>query len=103
MDRTALLDDFATRLRNAAGASDWRELKATDRELADLLRTMDARQEWTTREWAAFSSLKRAHAEIREHCRREAALYASRIAAMRETKIGWMAYALHGQSEGAGK
>jgi hypothetical protein len=100
MDRKALLDDLAMRLRQAAGSSNWRELKATDRELAALLPKIDARHAWTESEWAAFLALKRAHGDVREHCRREAVLYARRIAGMRATRIGWMAYALHAQSGG---
>ncbi len=100
MDRKTVLDDIAVRLRRAADSSDWRELKATDRELASLLPTINSRRPWTRPEWAAFQSLKRVHSEVREHCRREAALYAARMAAVRDTKIGWMAYAQHGHGGG---
>lgn len=96
MDRKTLLDDITSRLHKAAFSSNWRVLKATDRELAALLPTLNLRRGWTRAEWASFLALKRTHSEIREHCRRESALYAARIASMRQTKIGWMAYALHG-------
>jgi hypothetical protein len=102
MDRKALLDDLAMRLRKAADSSNWRDLKAADRDLAAFLLKMNERHTWTKPEWAAFQSLKRTHALVREHCRREAALYATRIAGMRKTKIGWMAYAMQGRNGGEG-
>jgi hypothetical protein len=98
MDREALLTNMAIRLREAAASSNWRELTAADQELAILLPKMNAEPTWTVSERAAFVALKRVHAEVREHCRREAELYATRMAAMREVKIAWMAYASQGRS-----
>jgi hypothetical protein len=95
---------MAQRLRKAAGESNWRELKVIDRELAQqLLPKVSAWHTWTVRERAAYADLRRAHEQVREHCKREAALYAARLASMRETRIGWAEYALHSQDAGGAR
>jgi outer membrane protease len=99
MDRSLLLDSMAKRLRKAADSSNWRELKLADRELAQKLLPAAARwSAWTARERTAYAGLRQTHVEVRQHCRREADLYATRIAGMRETKIGWTAYSMHGSA-----
>lgn len=97
MDKRAQLLDLTRRLRTAANASDWPALRVIDRELAHLLRWM--RLSGSDQERAAFEELRRAHAEAREQCDREAARLDEVLAHMRTHRDGWMAYALSGSHE----
>jgi hypothetical protein len=93
MDRRSSLTSLAARLRAAFATSNWRELKRTDAELAQLLRKLPTWQKWTQAERSALTDLELAHAEARQHCARESALYAERMANMRQNRDAWMAYA----------
>jgi hypothetical protein len=99
MDRHSVLANFAQRIRTACSASKWHDLRSVDAEMAQLLRKLPDWQGWTQAERVALEDLKSAHAEARAHCARESALYAARMASMRENRIGWMAYAM--QNDGS--
>ncbi len=99
MERHSVLADCAQRIRAACSASKWRDLRSVDAEMAQLLRELPAWQGLTLAERAALADLKSAHADARAHCARESALYAERMASMRENRIGWMAYAM--QNDGS--
>lgn len=92
MDKRSQLADLTRRLRSAADASDWSTLGVIDRELAHFLRWM--RRTGSDQERAALDELRRAHAEARERCDREAARIDEALMHMRTHRDGWMAYAM---------
>lgn len=97
MGNEAQLSDFARRLRGAATAADWSALGAIDHEVAQVLRRM--RGTGSARERAALEELRRAHAEARDCCEREAARVGEVLQQMREHREGWMAYAMSAPEE----
>lgn len=97
MDKRAQLSDVTRRLRNAAQAADWSAVGAIDREIAHLLRWMQRTE--STEERAALEELRKAHADARARCDREAARIDEALVHMRTHRDGWMAYAMSGSHD----
>jgi len=95
MDRQVPLLRMARRLAAAAADKDWDTLGRIDRELAATLPQLAARGAWSTAEQRALDELQRAHDAARADCVRETAEAGRRLSQMRESKEGWMAYAMN--------
>ena len=95
MDRQVALLRLARRLAAAAADKDWETLGRVDRELAAALPQLAAHGAWSPAEQRALDELQRAHAAAQADCLRETAEAGRRLGQMRESKEGWMAYAMN--------
>ncbi len=101
MDRQVALLRLARRLAAAAADKDWDTLGRVDRELAAALPLLAAHGAWSTAEQRALDELQRAHGAARADCARETADTGRRLGQMRESKEGWMAYAMNEEWQGS--
>jgi hypothetical protein len=99
MDRRDVLLRLTADLSSAGAAADWERLGTAARLLAPQLATLAAQGPWSAAERSVLALLRAAHAEAMAAC--EQALYAlgARLDEMRANKAGWIAYALHADTE----
>lgn len=99
MDRTAVIERLAQRLREAGASADWDLLESAARELGPQVQALAARGAWSARERAALAGLRAAHDGAAEAGAAAAAQLEAQLGDMRDNKEGWMAYALAGELE----
>jgi len=92
------IQHLAQRLRGASEAQDWAALAVIDQELAQWLRQAAP---LTEAERLALKPLADAHEQARAACAAAAETLARRIEALQAGKDGWLAYALHSESDDA--
>jgi len=92
------IQHLAQRLRGASEAQDWAALAVIDQELAQWLRQAAP---LTGAERLALKPLAHAHEQARAACAAAAETLARRIEALQAGKDGWLAYALHSESDDA--
>ncbi|WKB54109.1 hypothetical protein [Eleftheria terrae] len=90
---------LAGRLSHAAASRDWAALAQADAELQALAPQLARREDWSSAELRAFAVLQHAHQHARERCACEAERIDARLAELRSSKDGWLAYALNEDSE----
>lgn len=97
MARSAQMAVLAQRLRGAAADQDWAALADADRDLARFLAPVAGRAvpAPTPAERAAMQALRLAHQQARALCAEAGEQLARRMADMQSNKDGWLAYALH--------
>lgn len=95
MDRSLQLRQMARRLAAAATDKDWHTLAGLDRQLAANLPALAAAGPWTGVERSALDALHAAHLAASRECAAEAEGLARRLAELRETRDGWLAYAMN--------
>lgn len=96
MVKPTQIQHMAQRLRGASEAQDWAALTAIDHELAHWLRQAGP---LTEAEQVALKPLAQAHEQARAACAAAAEAMARRIEALQAGKDGWLAYALHSDSD----
>ena len=92
------IQHLAQRLRGASEAQDWAALAVIDQEFAQWLRQAAP---LTEAERLALKPLAHAHEQARAACAAAAETLARRIEALQAGKDGWLAYALHSESDDA--
>lgn len=96
MVKPTQIQHLAQRLRGASEAQDWAALAVIDQELAQWLRQAAP---LTEAERAALKPLAQAHEHARAACAAAADAMARRIESLQAGKDGWLAYALHSESD----
>jgi hypothetical protein len=99
MDRRDALLRLTADFASAGAAADWERLGTAARLLGPQLATLAAQGPWSAAERGALALLRAAHAEAM--AAGEQALHAlgDRLDEMRANKDGWIAYALHADTD----
>lgn len=84
---------LARRIARAAEQKDWKDLALAERVLSVELPALAAQGEWTPDERLALTELWAAHRGAQENCAAELALLEKKMAEIRVTKEGMLAYA----------
>jgi hypothetical protein len=101
MDKQAQLLSLGQGLERASRGRDWAALARVDAELAGALRQWPSLAGWSAAEREALKTLRRLHAQAREHCEAELQALGATLKDMREGRDRWQAYAqsTHWQDE----
>ena len=100
MGRELQLNGMIGRLNAASSAKNWVALIRINRELEQMLLEMPAPREWSPRESAAISTLRKAHAAALEQCRKEAERTRENMEKMSKYNEVLKAYAMTSDSAG---
>jgi hypothetical protein len=98
-DRQAQLARLGDALQAAAARSDWDRLGEQARALFPALRALAAIGPWTAAERAALERLRAQHDVAAAGAASAARALESRLEEMRANKDGWIAYAMHSETE----
>ena len=99
MDRTAVIERLAERLRDASARADWDLLGRAVRELGPQVQALAERGGWSERERTALAGMRTAHDDAVRASAEAAAHLEAQMGEMHDNKEGWMAYALAGELE----
>ncbi|GAB3391178.1 hypothetical protein [Massilia agri] len=99
MDRSGVIDRLAGELEQAAAQRDWELLGRAVRDLAPRLQRLATTCAWSDGERAALARLRGAHDGAAARVALAGSELQAQLAAMRDNKEGWMAYALAGEPE----
>jgi hypothetical protein len=99
MDRQARLRQIGDALQAASAAGDWPRLGEQVRVLGGQLRALAARGPWTAAEHAALQRVKQSHDTAARGVASAAQALEQRLDAMRTNQEGWIAYAMHSETE----
>jgi len=99
MDKSSTLLSIADSLRSAADGAAWEQLADTTRALAPQLEALAARGPLSQTERSALQRLREAHDYAAEAVNAAARSLHGRLEEMRSNKDGWLAYAMHGETE----
>jgi hypothetical protein len=97
--RQAQLLRMGEALHAAAAAADWAALDKHVSTLAPQLRTLAARGPWNAAERQAIARLRTAHDAAFQAATGASDELASRLEQLRNNKDGWIAYAIHTDTE----
>lgn len=97
--RQARLLRMGEALRTAAGAADWALLDAHVRALAPQLRALAAHGPWNAAERQAVLRLRADHAAALDAVAAASGELAGKLEQIRSNQEGWLAYAMHGDTE----
>jgi hypothetical protein len=100
-DREAWVLRMAEALRTAAAGADWARLDEHARALAPQLRALAERGPWSAAERAALLRLRQAHDDAAQAASAATDALAQKLEALRTNKAGWIAYAMHSETETA--
>lgn len=95
MSKEPKLEQLARRLAEGAAAGDWQAVAELDQEIAEFLRGLRQRRQWSSFERIAFEQLRVAHAQARECCERESQRVGEQLAQLRAHKDAWIAYGMN--------
>jgi hypothetical protein len=98
-DRQAQLLGMADDLQAAAAGADWDGLGRQTRALGPQLQALAALGPWTPAERAALQRLRTRHDAVASAAAGAAATLGTRLEAMRANQEGWVAYAMHNETE----
>jgi hypothetical protein len=96
LTRLAQLGDA---MQAAAARADWDRLGEHARALSPLLRGLAAHGPWNARERAALERVRAQHDAAAAHAAAAARALEPRLEEMRANKDGWIAYAMHNDTE----
>jgi len=98
-ERQAQLLRMGDALAAAAAGADWAALDKQVSALAPQLRTLAARGPWSAAERQAIARLRAAHDAAFQAATGASDELASRLEQLRNNKDGWIAYAIHTETE----
>jgi len=98
-NRQAQLLGMAEALHAAAAGADWDGLGLQSRALGPQLQALAALGPWTPVERAALERLRSRHEAAAGAAAKAAARLGARMEAMRTNQEGWIAYAMHNDTE----
>jgi len=98
-ERQAQLLRMGAALRSAAAGADWALLGEQARALAPQLRALAVRGPWSAAERQALAQLRAAHDAAFEAVGTASDELAARLQQLRSNKDGWIAYAMHSDTE----
>jgi hypothetical protein len=84
---------------SAGAAADWERLGTAARLLGPQLAALAAQGPWSAAERSALALLRAAHAEAMAACEQALHALGARLDEMGTNKAGWLAYALHADTE----
>jgi hypothetical protein len=99
MDRRATLLRLTAGFSVAGAGADWERLGTAARLLGPQLATLAAQGPWSAAERSALALLRAAHGEAMAACEQALNALGERLDEMRANKAGWVAYALHADTE----
>src|SRR5438105_493636 len=99
MTRQAQLVQLGDAFQAAAAAADWTRLGEHARALAPQLATMAARGPWSAVELAALKRLRLQHDAAAASAAGAAQALELRLEELRANKDGWIAYAMHSDTD----
>jgi hypothetical protein len=99
LTRQAQLDRMAEALRSSAADADWALLGEQVRVLAPQLRALAAHGPWNAAERQACARLRAAHDAAQETAAAASSVLAARLQQLNSNKDGWLAYAMHSDTE----
>lgn len=100
-DRAAAMLQAARAFEQAHAAADWPRLGELATALGPRLQAWAARGALSRTERQACARLRAAHDSAAAACQANLSTLAGQLAAMRDNKDGWLAYALAGDTEPA--
>jgi hypothetical protein len=98
-DRQAQLLRMGEAFRAAAAGADWDQLGEQARTLAPRLQALAARGPWSAAERGALQRLRTEYVDAASAVAESAQVLASRLEELRTNKEGWIAYAMHSETE----
>lgn len=98
-ERLAQLNRMAEALRSSAAGADWTLLGEHVRVLGPQLRALAARGPWNAAERQACVRLRAAHDAAQEAAATASEALAARLQQLNSNKDGWLAYAMHSDTE----
>jgi len=98
-DRQARLAQLGDILQDAAAREDWDRLGEQARALLPALRALAAQGPWNAGERAALERVRAQHDAAAHRVGAAARALGPRLEEMRANKDGWIAYAMHSQTE----
>jgi hypothetical protein len=99
MDRQARLRQIGDALQAANAAGDWSRLGEHVNALGGQLRLLAARGPWNVAERAALLRLRQTHDAAARNVAGAAQELGKRLEAMRANQEGWVAYAMHSETD----
>lgn len=97
--RQARLAHLGNNLQDAAAREDWDRLGEQARALFPALRALAAQGPWNAGERAALERVRAQHDAAARHVAAAARALEPRLEEMRANKDGWIAYAMHSETE----
>jgi hypothetical protein len=98
-DRQARLAQLGNALQDAAARADWNGLGEHARGLFPALHALAAQGPWSAGERAALERVHAQHDAAARHVAAAARALEPRLEEMRANKDGWIAYAMHSETE----
>ena len=98
-DRQARLAHLGNNLQDAAAREDWNGLGEQALALLPALRALAAQGPWTAGERAALERVRTQHDAAARDVAAAARALEPRLEEMRANKDGWIAYAMHSETE----
>jgi hypothetical protein len=98
-NRQARLAHLGNNLQDAAAREDWDRLGEQARALFPALRALAAQGPWNAGERAALERVRDQHDAAARHVAAAARALEPRLEEMRANKDGWIAYAMHSETE----
>jgi hypothetical protein len=98
-DRRVQLAQLGDALQATAARSDWDKLGEQARALLPALRALAAQGSWTASERAALERVRAQHDAAAHDVAAAARALEPRLEEMRANKDGWIAYAMHSETE----
>jgi hypothetical protein len=99
LDRQAQIARLGDALQSAAARADWDGLGEQARALIPRLRALAVRGPWNAAERAALERLRERHDVAAQRALAATRALELRLEEMRANKDGWLAYALHTDTE----
>ena len=99
IDRQARLAQLGNALQASAARADWNRLGEQARELLPALRALAALGPWTAGERATLQRVRVQHDAAAHDVAAAARALEPRLEEMRANKDGWIAYAMHSETE----
>lgn len=99
IDRQAQLARLGDALQDAAARKNWDKLGEQARALLPALRALAAHGPWNALEHAALERLRAQHDAAAQNVGAAARALEPRLEEMRANKDGWIAYAMHNETE----
>jgi hypothetical protein len=100
-DRETRLLRMADALLTATAGADWARLDEHARALAPQLRALAGRGPWNAAERGALLRLRQAHDDAAQAAGAATDALAQKLEELRTNKDGWIAYAMHSETETA--
>ena len=98
-DRQARMAHLGNSLQDAAARADWDRVGEQARALLPALRALAAQGPWTAGERAALERVRAQHDAAAHQVAAAARALEPRLEEMRANKDGWIAYAMHSDTE----